>query len=68
MLFLILSAFAGSMIGFVAFYGGGLAAGLIGMAGGGVLSILMAGGYLLHKTSRARAQHRARPVADNTRT
>lgn len=72
MVVLILAAFVGSLIGLTAFYENGVAAGLLGMAGGGALSIVAAAGYLAFKISRARTVSTSDPfsdtVADNSRS
>ena len=72
MVVLILAAAVGSLIGLAIFLENGLAAGLLGMAGGGALSIAAAGGYLAYKVNRVRAATppEAFPdtVADNSRS
>ena len=72
MVVLILAALVGSLIGFAVFYENGLAAGLLGMAGVGALSIVAAAGYLAFKINRIRTAAPAESfpdtVADNSRS
>jgi hypothetical protein len=72
MVVLILAALIGSLIGFAVFQESGFAAGLLGMAGGGALSIAAAAGYLAFKVTRVRTGSSSETfpdtVADNSRT